>query len=286
MSRGADAIIPANLPAGFDCYFGYVDGSWPDWLAIVDRFPGVPVFGLVVAGDPWDGDGTDTEPGALTIAQGVIDTGAELARGVDRPIVYCPASWSAKVIEAHTAAGIARPRYRLGSAHWTKPHICGPLSCGLPPADATQWVDHGGWDEWLLYPSFLTAAPHPGPSAFRIVAPAAPAPLPEVTVNAYPALEDPPMPGIIAEIPIGPDGVGWAVFDGGIKSDPGSVSLKPAIPFDKLVGASPWCDDPAHDAGPATPSVGVQDRNGWVFVKATGAAPGAATPVAYVVFTP
>jgi hypothetical protein len=172
MKRGADSIDPGSLPPGMDCYFGYPDGRWPDYLAIAAR-ESVPVFGLSVFGNPALGQGTDSEPGDASIAQAVIATRGELARGVDRPIKYCPASWSDQMVAAHTAAGIGRGEYRLLSAHYGWPgqlpglpvgaHICGPATCGYPLADGTQWIDHGGWDESLLDDTFLEAAPHPGP---------------------------------------------------------------------------------------------------------------------------
>lgn len=169
--RMADSVTPANLPAGFDAYLGYVDGAYANLAAIKARFPGVPVYGLSVVANPNLGpgdDGSDSEPGDSTIAEAVADTKAQLAAGVDRPIKYCPASWGQTMVDAHDSAEITRDRYRLLLAHYGWPggpngeHICGPATCGYVQADGTQWIDHGPWDESLLDDTFITAAPHPG----------------------------------------------------------------------------------------------------------------------------
>lgn len=109
-----------------------------------------------------------------------------------------------------------------------------------------------------------------------------PPPIPAPTVFVIPG-GDMPDVGFIAELPIGPDGRGWGVYDGGINSDPGSASLSPAIPFANFKGATPWCDDPVHDSDKDSPNIGVQNRGSWVFVRASGAAPGD-TAVAYITY--
>lgn len=175
----ADSISPANLnslPFTPDAYLGYVDGRWPDYAQIAAQHGGKPCYGLTVTGNPNIGDGTDTEPGNVDIAGCVRATAAELARGVDRPIVYCPASWAAQVVQAHTAAGIDRSKYRLVTAHYGGPtmpgapipgmHICGPATCSYGPgSDGTQWQSLDAYDRSLLAPDFITAAAHPGPAS-------------------------------------------------------------------------------------------------------------------------
>ena len=173
----ADAIDPQNLPSGMDAYLGYVDGRWPDYAAIAQREGGVPCYGLTVFGSPSTGDGTDSEPGNADISQTVLATKGELARGIDRPIVYCPASWASDMVTAHTQAGIPRQTYRLLTAHYgwanTIPglepseHICGPTTCGYGPgSNGTQWKNDiaPGYDLSILDAGFINAIPHPGPS--------------------------------------------------------------------------------------------------------------------------
>jgi hypothetical protein len=197
----ADSITPANLtnlPFEADAFLGYVDGRWPDYAAIAAAHGNKPCYGLTVFGNPGAGDGTDSEPGNVSIAGCVTSTKGELARGVDRPIVYCPASWAAQMVAAHTAAGIDRAKYRLLTAHYGGPtatgapiagmHICGPATCGYGPgSDGTQWQSLNTYDRSILAPDFLAANPHPGPSAASTPGPAAPvapsgalgAPIPE-----------------------------------------------------------------------------------------------------------
>lgn len=175
-AEAADSINPSsllNLPFTPDAYLGYTDGRWPDYQQIAAQHPGKPVYGLTVLGNGQAGQGDDAEPGNITVAQAVNDTVAELARGVDRPIKYCPQSWAWQMVVAHSQRGIQRYRYRLLTAHYQGPtmpgatitsmHICGAI-CGCPvEADGTQWASYPTYDRSLLKPDFITATPHPGP---------------------------------------------------------------------------------------------------------------------------
>lgn len=85
------------------------------------------------------------------------------------------------------------------------------------------------------------------------------------------------MPSTGITVPVGPNGEGWAVCDGGANTDPGSKSLPQKITIAQFVSVTPWCGDPAHDTPDLPlPKVGVQNRGGFLFVKVTEAAPGAA----------
>lgn len=87
----------------------------------------------------------------------------------------------------------------------------------------------------------------------------------------------------VARLPVAANGEGWGVFDGGIGSDPGSGSLFPAVPFANVRSVCAWCDDPAHDhPDTPTPVIGMQNRAGWLFLKASNAVPGPQSAVAYV----
>lgn len=166
MLKMADAIYPQNLPDGFDAYLGYVDGFWPDFGAIRQRFPNVPVVGLTVYLAN-QGDGMDVEKGDATPDQGPTYVAMRHAAGVARPILYASASIMADLRARLDAAGIARPTYRLISAHYGMgPHICS-TACGFPiDVDGTQWSDQGGggtFDESLLRDDFFGAhPPYPG----------------------------------------------------------------------------------------------------------------------------
>ncbi len=172
----ADSITPGNLlslPFQPDALLGYVDGRWPDYLSIAAQHPGASCFGLTVFGSLSVGDGVDCEWGDASPWQAAQAVKAELARGVDRPILYCPMSWAAQCAAACNALGIDRSLYRLLTAHYggfTMPggqpgeHICGPNTCKCPvQADGTQWNSYPAYDISLLNRTFLVANPYPGP---------------------------------------------------------------------------------------------------------------------------
>lgn len=254
--RMADSIIPANLPGGMDAYLGYVDGAWADWLAIVAAHPGVPVFGLDVYGQPV-GSGVDSEPGDATIAQAVLAINGDLARGVQRPIAYCPASWANPFVAALADSRIARNQYRLLTAHIDGPtmpggqpgqHICAQNVCGYAGAgaDGTQWIFHPGWDESLVYGLFLNATPHPGP--------------PPPPSKPTPRVQDPQVDQMhkqLITLPTNGQGNGWTPVPVG-------------VPFDKLIGVE---INPNLTAG-GTPGVAHAAIDGTgVYVEVVGAHP-------------
>lgn len=234
MPRMADSITPANLPAGFDAYLGYVDGRWPDYQQIAAQHGNVPVYGLTTSNHPI-GDGSDVEPGNGTVQEQAACTKADIARGVARPIAYCPESWAVNVVNAHNAVHVVRSAYRLLTAHYKWPHtlpgkrpgehICGPSTCGCPvQADGTQWADFGPYDESLLSDSFITVASHPGPVQ------AASAPQTSTTITG----DDDMARRLDKTITTDPKGNGWWDFDLG-----GSV-----------IDGACWC----LDASPGTPA--------------------------------
>ena len=139
----ADSITPASLPSGYDAYLGYVDGSWPDFQAEMQRFPGAHVLGLAVTAAD-DAEGLDVEKYDATPEQAPGWVKRQFARHVQRPVIYASASAMSSILIALAGAGIARPSVRLLSAHYgAGEHICGPDSCGQVhvPMDGTQWTD-------------------------------------------------------------------------------------------------------------------------------------------------
>lgn len=187
--RMADSINPAALPAGYDAYLGYVDGTWADLKAVAAEHGNVPVYGLSVTGGSIS-SGVDTEPGNVDVEGAAAALAADKTFGVDRPIGYCMESQAAALVAAAGRHGLSaspfrsqRSDWRLLTAHtgWG-PHICAPFTCGSPvEADGTQWAQNipglnGGLiDESLLDDTFTAAAPHPGPPPPK-PAPAAPDP--------------------------------------------------------------------------------------------------------------
>lgn len=82
-----------------------------------------------------------------------------------------------------------------------------------------------------------------------------------------------------AVLPVGSNGIGYGIFDGGINSDPGTISLFPAIPIGDLTAVTPWLN------GGLLPKVAVLNHGGWVYIEVTGANPGNSTPVAWISYT-
>lgn len=166
---GVDSINPRallGLPFHVDFTFGYDDGSWPDAQQVAAEL-NVPCIRINVFDDNVPGDGSDSEPGDTSIAQAVDLTRKELAAGVWRPVKYCPASWGAQMVAAHSAAGVGRSEYRLVLAHYgVGEHVCSPASCGYVQADATQWAadvqgPNGLYDLTLAVATFLPSSTPP-----------------------------------------------------------------------------------------------------------------------------
>jgi hypothetical protein len=140
----ADSIYPANLPAGYDAYLGYVDGNWPTITQVRAMFPSSYILSLTVLGGAAVADGCDCEPGDLSPQSAATWAAGRIAAGQALPVIYASASSMAAVLAALTGTGLARGQVRLLSAHYQAgEHICAPDTCGLVPVpmDGTQWTD-------------------------------------------------------------------------------------------------------------------------------------------------
>lgn len=164
-----DSIDVGQLPADGENFAAYVDGHWPNWSEVVQRFPGANVLSIAV-NPAGDAECLDIETGDATPEDAAAWYVRQLGRGVARPCLYADASTMADVITAIQAARILRPAVRLWSAHYTgSAHICGPSSCRTLSidADGTQWTD-SAWsrdlDESLLLPDFFDSPPPPVPA--------------------------------------------------------------------------------------------------------------------------
>ena len=73
--RMLDSIHPANMPNGADAYAGYVDGHWPTFQTVKDRF-GAHAHVLSIAVFPSDNaQALDVESGDATPGQAPAWTG-------------------------------------------------------------------------------------------------------------------------------------------------------------------------------------------------------------------
>jgi hypothetical protein len=171
-----DAVVVSRLPRDGGAYAGYVDGSWATMESLPGMFPDTNI--LSVTTGLGAAQGIDVEPGnegwnnECAAVPGWVQSRIEA--GVHRPVIYIAGSSMQLVIDRMNAAGISRDKYRLWSAHWDGSHICGPASCRLPEADATQWACVNNlYDVSLLNPGFFDQ-PAPGPKPVPVPKPTPP----------------------------------------------------------------------------------------------------------------
>ncbi len=159
-----DTCSNDQFPAGAPAYAAYVDGSigdQPNYAYIVKAFP--EAEHLAIALNPaHEADALDVENGAATPSEIPLWYAAQVARGIQRPVVYASAStMQTQILGVLKGAGISRAATRLWSAHYgTGTHICGPSTCGQLSldADGTQWTPNAlgrDLDASLLQPGFF-----------------------------------------------------------------------------------------------------------------------------------
>lgn len=100
-----DSIDAGALPQGTTMCAGYLNGRWPSYDAMVQRFPDAVHVAIVVSAID-DGDVADVENGDLTPAQLAGWVRQRHAAGVARPCGYCNRSNLGAVDQALADAGI------------------------------------------------------------------------------------------------------------------------------------------------------------------------------------
>lgn len=188
-ARMADSVDVEAMPWGLSAYAGYVDGAWPTFAAVVQRFyphahcVSITTTGGLAAvldcepGDVWPTEHAvawleerlaaiaaweaDRPHGAASPYWTIRSGGSSWTGGTDppphplRPGLYFPASrWPE--LEAQLSQTVARyPRssYRLWGAEWTR-EIPNSVPHGW---DAVQYNGglHAAFDMSLLAPSFF-----------------------------------------------------------------------------------------------------------------------------------
>jgi hypothetical protein len=160
-----DTALNDQFPAGAAAYAAYVDGGvgdQPNYAFIVSTFPKAQHLSIALfAGN--DADALDVEPGASAPSDIPGWYARQVARGIQRPVIYASVSaMNDAILPLLRQAGIARTKTRLWSAHYgLGEHICGPGSCGLLSidADGTQWTSSAlglVLDQSLLLEDFFT----------------------------------------------------------------------------------------------------------------------------------
>ena len=136
-----DAIYPSTIPtsAGVPDYAaGYIDGRWPSYTAMRDRFPSATSVSITVFGSQ-AAQVADCESGDLTVAQAAAWAEAKVASGVV-PTIYCSfATWGA----AKSAVGNI-------PVDWWIAAYPGIGAVVYPGSVAHQWVDRGPYDESVV----------------------------------------------------------------------------------------------------------------------------------------
>jgi hypothetical protein len=161
-----DTALNNQFPAGGAAYAGYVDGhvgNQPNYAYIVSAFPGARHLSIALFASD-NADALDVEPGAAAPSDIPGWYARQVARGIERPVIYASAStMNDQVLPLLRQRGIARARIRLWSAHYgAGEHICGPGSCGSLSvnADGTQWTSSARGlvlDQSLLVDSFFAS---------------------------------------------------------------------------------------------------------------------------------
>ena len=162
-----DTSLNDQFPAGAAAYAAYIDGGigdQPNYAYIVSTFPKAQHLSIALFADN-NADALDVEPGASDPSDIPGWYSRQVARGVERPVIYASVStMNDSVLPVLSRAGIARARTRLWSAHYgLGEHICGPGTCGALSinADGTQWTSSARGlvlDQSLLLENFFTQA--------------------------------------------------------------------------------------------------------------------------------
>lgn len=135
-----DGITPSAAPDGGDLYAGYVNGRWPSYQGMIDRFPHAVHVSIAVSADA-DAQVLDVERYDATPLQVPDWVMRQRHRGID-PSVYVSASPWGEVRQACQRAGIIEPHY------WIANYTNGPI---IPDgAHAVQWRNTPGWDQSLV----------------------------------------------------------------------------------------------------------------------------------------
>jgi hypothetical protein len=160
-----DSAYDDQFPAGAAAYAAYVDGgvgNQPNYAYIVSAFPEAQHLSIALFSSD-NADALDVEAGAASPSDVPGWYARQVARGIQRPVIYASAlMMNSDILPVLSQAGIARARVRLWSAHYgAGEHICGPSSCGAlsVDADGTQWTSSAQGlvlDQSLLLEDFFT----------------------------------------------------------------------------------------------------------------------------------
>jgi hypothetical protein len=156
-----DSTSAAGIPADATMVAGYVDGLWPSYAAIVERFPGAVHVGIAVNPADNAGDVLDVENGDATPAQVPAWWAMRSQAGVPRPCAYVNRSNLGAVDQALVDARIPVWAAVLWVATLDRTVASGTSPHGYPIVACQTW-DYGGYDESVVFDdNWPAAAPLP-----------------------------------------------------------------------------------------------------------------------------
>ncbi len=159
--RMADSIVPADLPDGFDLYGGYDDGLYDNVAAIKTRFPGKTVIAFTVFAQDNYGDCLDIENGNALVEQAPAWTGRRRASGHTGPLNYCAWENFPALRAQYIIQKVAEPWY-IVAGYPAPDGDAIPVVPGCTIA-GHQWIDHGLWDESIVFDYLPGIDPDPTP---------------------------------------------------------------------------------------------------------------------------
>jgi hypothetical protein len=156
-----DSTSIGCIPSSANAVAGYVDGSWPTFGPLTERFPHAYHLSIAVFAEA-DADALDVEARNATVEQVPAWVHRQHERKLARPVIYASVSAVPAIFEQMRSHRIERKNVRLWTAHYTGvPHLCGPR-CGLQAeADATQWFSNREIDISRCQDSFFGPPPPP-----------------------------------------------------------------------------------------------------------------------------
>lgn len=160
-----DSVDVSQIPRAATAAAGYVDGDYPTFRALRERFPHARLLSITVTPST-DAACLDIETGDAGPQDAPGWVRRQRAMGAPRPCLYANASTMPAVLAALAADGIPRGIVRLWSAHYSVCHICGPSTCaypGVPECDGTQWTEHAlgrNLDQSVLLDDFFAPGAH------------------------------------------------------------------------------------------------------------------------------
>jgi hypothetical protein len=230
---------------------GYIDGAYPSYYGMRQRFPDAHVISITVEGTP-GARLADCEGGAMTPGQTAVWDNAEIRAG-RRPTNYCSMYYQAVIKQLITTTDV----------EWFLPSWNGDANV---PAGYVGHQYFGGIDQpydlsvvlssWIDTPLVDPPPPKPKPPTCR-------------TTDVVGEL----MQQNFVEMSLDSNGCGAVLLSGGKAHAAGVTEMEPAIPFAQWLAATPQGSNPPANHGYWAWTPHVQEYAGYVLLSITGGMP-------------